>query len=109
MHRPLPRVLPVSKVIRVVFRDGSIWDVAAQPIAENRARYYAEHDGSTTYEKELAYTLGDDYELKDWAFGNMLTAELAKHATCHKPPVPLDFEEGWSDSENSTYNVEETT
>jgi hypothetical protein len=97
----------MAKVIEVVFRDGSIWHVAAQPIAEARARYYAKADESTTYEAELAYTLSSDYELKDWATNNMNADELVKHATCHKPPIPLDFEEGWNDSENSIYNVEE--
>lgn len=88
----------MSRSLRVTMPDGSRWDVPAQVIAENRARYYAEVDPTTTYEEELEFTLSDDYELKDWAAGNMNWSDVVAHARKVSDREPLsasEFQEGW--------------
>ena len=85
-------------VIRVTMRDGSLWDVPALVVAENRAKYYAARDEDTTYEEELSYTLSDHYELMDWAANNMNWEDVAELAVKVKDPAPLtqdDFQNGW--------------
>ncbi len=69
----------VSKFLVVTFSDNSRWKIPAEFIAKDRAAYYAkrdsERDGDDYYDAiykiELAFTLSDKYELRDWASNNM--------------------------------------
>lgn len=66
--------------------DGTIWDIPAEVIAKDRARYYAGRDSSVAnydkaYKKELAFTLSDAREILEWARGDMNWSEVSEHAT----------------------------
>lgn len=51
--------------------NGHVWHVPLQFIAEHRAKYYAERDEDTTFQEEVDFVLGDDYEGIDWMQNNM--------------------------------------
>lgn len=93
------------KFMEARFRDGSVWRVPCTVIAENRAKHYAEQDPSTTYDAEYAFTLDNNFELKDWCFGNMNASDLRQHAIMVEPPKPVDFDDGWNDCDNTTHEV----
>jgi len=91
-----------EKYLRVAMPDGSVWDVPAKIIADNRAKYYAEIDPDTTYEGEFDFTMTDRYELKDWAANNMDWDEVEKYATKaadRRPMTADEFQEGWVNGE----------
>lgn len=91
------------KHIRVTMPDGSEWDVPAQIVAEDRAKYYEKY--GEDYADELRYTLGNNHELIDWAANNMNWSEVCHVAKRHSEPDPVDFQEGWvnGDKEIVTY------
>ena len=76
------------KVLRIN-DSGFVWDVPAEAIAKNRATYYAEGDKDTTYDEEFSFTMGDDYELRDWFFNNMDWDDVADVAKLIATPAPL--------------------
>ena len=80
--------------LRVTMPDGSVWAVPALVIAQNRARYYAK-DNEAEFAKEVAYCMGDDYEIEDWAANNMDWSDVANVALRVKQPE-TDYEEGWA-------------
>lgn len=85
------------KYLELLCEDGSRYRIPAQIIAENRARYYAEKDGGTdTYADELAYTLSSDYELTDWATGNMNWPDVEAVAVKVESAASLDMQEQWN-------------
>ena len=97
----------MKKVMHITFRNGESFDLPCQVIAESRARYYAVKDPDTTYEAELAYTLSSDSELRDWVFNNMNVKDFAGHLVRTSQPQPMDFNEGWNDSDFTTTDIEE--
>jgi len=79
------------KFLRVTMPDGSRWDVPAQVVVDDYRRHY----GGTEPEP-------DDYELKDWAAGNMDWADVVEHARKIADGPALDahdFQEGWVNGE----------
>jgi hypothetical protein len=76
------------KVLRID-DSGFVWEVPAEVIAKNRATYYAENDKDTTYDAEFEFTMGDNYELRDWFFGNMDWDDVKDAAKLVKTPEPL--------------------
>jgi hypothetical protein len=87
------------RVIQAKMPDGSVWHIDARPIAEDRARHYAAKDPSTTYDDEVRFAMGDDYEVIDWARNNMDWDELAPHARMVTPPTPQSYDEQWTEAE----------
>jgi hypothetical protein len=87
------------KYLRITMPDGSKWDVPCEVIAKNRASFYAEKGDS--YQEEFDYTMGIDFELRDWAADNMNWDEVEEFAT--KAPEeqqePVDYQEGWVNGE----------
>lgn len=91
--------------------DGSKWDVPAQIIAENRARYYAKHDSKSDldphgqkkgdepydsiYESELLCGMDDDAELMDWAANNINWSDVEKFASLAEAAKPPNYQYGW--------------
>lgn len=95
------------KELWITMPDGSVWGVPAVLIADNRARYYAEKDADTTYDEEMAFLLGDDFELEDWAANNMNWEDVAEHAYQVKPaPATVDYQEGWVNGEKEVVEVD---
>jgi len=78
----------MAKVLKID-DSGFVWHVPAEVIAKSRATYYAENDKDTTYDEEFEYTMGDDYELWDWFFGNMDWDDVAAVAKLVATPAPL--------------------
>lgn len=93
-------------LVRVTMPDGSVWDIPARPIAEDRARYYAKKDidaGCATdfdavFAKEVAYALEEDdgCEIVDWMRNNMDWP--FDGAAMITPPTPVDYASAWNDS-----------
>ena len=86
----------MEKFLRVTMPDGSLWDVPARVIADNRAKYYAEGDPGE-YEEEFRFTMDDNFELRDWAANNMDWDEVKSYAVkVEEPPQQEpDYQEGW--------------
>lgn len=106
----------MKKYLRVTMPDGSKWDVPAQIIADQRARYYAKHDtvsdidpggqkpGDEPYDSiyavELDYAMKSDYELKDWAANNMNWSDVEESAILVKHAGnEVEYQEGWVNGE----------
>jgi len=95
-----------DKYLRVTMPDGTKWDVPVMVIAENRAKYYAKADdefgGSfkrSLNEDTLPLFKEDDYEIKDWAAGNMDWDDVS-HAAVKVTGTPEpDYQEGWVNGE----------
>jgi hypothetical protein len=75
--------------------DGSIYGCEAKLIADNRARYYAEREAERegadyhrVYAEEMAYALGDDVVLTDWAQDNMDADDIAFTEWVQLKPAP---------------------
>jgi hypothetical protein len=74
------------KVFRI--NDGGfVWEFPAEAVAKNRATYYAEHDKDTTYDEEFRFTMGDEYELRDWFFNNMNWEDVESEARLVETPT----------------------
>lgn len=84
--------------IHITMGDGTVWAVPAHLVAHNRASYYAD-DPDSSYEAEYAFTMGDDYELTDWAAGNMNWEDVAASARKVSDPPPPNFQQGWVNGE----------
>ena len=107
----------MSKQLVVVFSNGEKWAIPAEFIARNRALCLAvEIDGLTPgtaeynaeVKEEIEYALSDDYEIIDWARGNMNWSDLKgaakKIATVEKQ---LDYESEWISTDNDDLSVED--
>ena len=84
-----------EKMLYVQFSDGTIWGIPARIIADIRAKYYAENDSENTeYQAEFDYTMSDDYEIKDWATGNMNWEDVKEHAK-QFGGIEVDYDAEW--------------
>lgn len=85
--------------LQVKMPDGAWWEVPARIVADDRASYYAgkEDPGHQTgvYEDEFDFTMTDDFELEDWAAGNMDWSDVAEHARKVGDQPDADYQEGW--------------
>jgi hypothetical protein len=90
-----------NKYLRVTMPDGSQWDIPAEIVADDRAKYYAKIDTDTTYKEEYEYTLSDDSEIFDWAANNMNWDDVKDHAVkvSEYHMTAADFQEGWVNGE----------
>lgn len=74
---------PAVRWIHIRFPNGDVWRVDAEPIAKNRAEYYAKRESEgivngpdqNSYQRifwdEFHYAIRSDDELRDWMFNNM--------------------------------------
>ena len=85
----------MAKFLRVRFPDGD-WDIPAEVVAKDYAKFYAEEDDETSYEAELAFALGPEgeYALLNWAAGDMNWEDVKAHAVLVKP-LAIDYENEW--------------
>jgi hypothetical protein len=96
----------MRKSIRVTFSNGSVWEIPAPIVAEDRARYYAEKEGKTSEEKarvfkeETEFCLSDNSEILDWAGNNMKWEDVKAHAV-KVEDARVDFEGEWSNAKKS--------
>ena len=102
------------KFLVVEMSDGKQWAVPALLIAKDRAAYYAkldsergEGDYDTIYEGEVDYALSNDYEITDWATGNMDWEDVSAYAIQLEvqPPKP-NYNKDWANSPMSVKEME---
>lgn len=60
----------------------------ASIIAANRANYYADIDGDTSFPEEMEIAMKDDDMLIDWYANNMYFEDIAPYATLTGTPTP---------------------
>ena len=93
---------------RVTMPDGSTWEVPVRLIAENRAEYYVKEFGGDIENSLKIGTLPlfeeDDYEIANWAKGNMDWSDVKEYAIQVKSLEDPDFQEGWV---NGNYEIVE--
>lgn len=98
-------VVDLKLVVRMA--DGSIYEIPALIIAENRAKSYADDNPGNyaeVFEATLKDTLLDHDELVDWAANNMDWADVAEHAKRTRPPKPQGPEDMWCDAEMEVHS-----
>jgi hypothetical protein len=94
-----------EKYLEVIMPDGSKWDIPAKIIAENRAKYYAEHDTDKTSGEEFDKVFKEEVELLlndpdgedviiDWAANNMNWSDVKDFAV-KVSDMEVDYQEGW--------------
>ena len=76
------------------FLDGT-WAVPAEIIAEDRAKLYADKN-TAEYKEEYEYALSSDYELVDWAEGNMNWSDLEPYAVKVSGPKVVNKDDDWT-------------
>lgn len=84
----------------ITMPDGSVWAVPVEHIARNRATFYAHREYGGNVEESLRDDTiplfeSDDYEIEDWAAGNMNWEDVSRFARMVSAPEPPDFQEGW--------------
>jgi len=105
------------KYLIVEMSDKTQWAIPAMLIAKNRADHYATLDPERydrltqdDYEEEIAYAMSDEYEITDWAAGNMDWEDVWRHAIRLKtsPPEP-NYHKDWISAPKSVkeLNLEE--
>ena len=100
------------KYIKVLFSNGEIYHIPASIVAHERATYYANHDigkqktdlpskeWAECFKKERDYTLGDDFEIIDWANNNMNWEDVEKHAILiDSEAKPINKQKEWVNNE----------
>lgn len=104
------------KFLYVKFSDAT-YRIPAEVIADSRAAYFATHDTSETtphdapewqriYAEELEFTLGDEYELADWASNNMNWSDVSGCAVrVVDTPLP-DYNDEWTNAEKNVKDLE---
>jgi hypothetical protein len=89
----------MHKIMTVKMLDGSVWGVSVETIARNRATYYAkEFDGDverSLKEDTVPLFESSEYEIQDWALGNMDWSDFDGHQIKISDALPPDFQEGW--------------
>ncbi len=76
-------------------KDGSIWEIPAEVIAESRASYYSDADEETDFHEEFEFTINDKSELIDWACNNMDWDDVVDRAICIQPPKVSNYRKDW--------------
>ena len=90
----------MPKHIKVTMPDGSQWSVPADVVAADRAKHYAEKDGTGEegYRQEYELAMRDNAELLDWAENNMDWDDVAPYARQVDWPG-VDYYDGWMNGE----------
>jgi len=94
----------IGKMYRVTMEDGSEWEVPVILIACSHAEYYAKVD-EMSFEDALKETSelfeNDEYEVQDWASGNMDWDDVESSARMVKSPSQdVDYRDGWINGES---------
>lgn len=100
----------VIKFILVTQRDGSVWRVPAELVANDKADYYADKEGEEVRVSEFEQMITSPGDLLDWASNNMWWADVKDYARQIHPPTPLsqhDMQEAWTNGEKECIWEEE--
>lgn len=93
------------KFLQATMPDGSIWQIPASFIADQRAQYYAAQEGPQVYEEEFNHALRDDDEITDWAANNMNWEDVQAQASRIAEPSPPDYAAEWLEAELEVVDV----
>lgn len=92
------------KVLRVTMPDGSVWEVPARIVAEDRAKYYSKKR-EENYHEVFKETMDDDFEIKDWASNNMNWDDVKELAKKVQDLPKVDYQEGWVNGEKEVLDI----
>ena len=91
--------MKLPKYMTIEMPDGSKWGVPIEMIARNRAEHYASEFGGdvnrSLEEDTIPLFAGDDYEIQDWAVGNMNWDDFNGHQVKLSDAAAPDFQEAW--------------
>jgi hypothetical protein len=83
--------------------DGSMWELSASIVADNRANYHLDNSPEpdidaefNTYDRIFFETISDEDLLIDWAEGNMTWDEISEFAVKVEDSYDMDYHEGWA-------------
>lgn len=100
----------MPKMLLIDMPDNSVWGIPVEDIARNRAIYYASEFGGDVERSLAEDTLplfeSDDFEIRDWAAGNLDWADIKDRAVLVRPAPPVDYEAGWLNGKMRVENVE---
>lgn len=101
------------KYLVVDMPDGSQWAVPVSLIARSRAEHYRGEFGGdidrSLAEDTMPLFERDDYEIRDWARGEMDWVDVAASARLVQTPAPTDdYEDGWVNGEAEVRDLDET-
>jgi len=67
----------ITKRVYIELEDGRTFSVSAHEVADDRAKFYVDRDGTWSYEEEYKY-VGESHDtLEDWLFANMNWQEMS--------------------------------
>lgn len=92
------------KVIELTFEDGKKWQIPLKFVAEHRANYYQDKDGSN-YDEEVKFVIEDDYEGEDWLKNNMNYEDFKSVLKIIKAE---NEEKDWCNAESEIIEIEQT-
>ena len=102
------------KYLIVEMSDKTQWAIPAMIIAEDKAKYYANHDAEAgygeyddIYKEEIIEAMSDEYEITDWAANNMDWEDVCSHAIQLKVIPPKDYHRDWINAPKSVREMEE--
>jgi len=98
------------KWLEVAFNKGEIYRIPAIFIAEHRAEHYAKREDyleqgmnyQQCFDAEVEFLMSDNFELIDWAGGNMDWVDV-KDVAILVERAETDFVVGWTTAEKRIY------
>lgn len=97
--------------LTIEMSDGRVWAIPTTFIALNRASHYAdEYDGDVTQSMEedtLPLFRVDDYEVRDWASGNMNWDDVKKMAFVIARNSQYDYHSDWVRRQKTVVSAED--
>lgn len=91
--------LKSKNIYAVTMKNGDVYGVPAELIADHYAKYYLREHGEDyqeNYDAMMHWFATDDYEFADWAKGNMDWDDIREKAVLLKrKETKVDFQEGW--------------
>lgn len=94
------------KLLVLVLPSGAEWGIPAEVIAKHRARHYADNDPDTTFDEEFAWTMENEFELRDWAANNMNWEDVREFAREITPAPDPDLNAAWGSVEKDVRKVD---
>ena len=103
-------VLTRTDYLTIEMSDGRVWAIPTTFIALNRASHYAdEFDGNVSRSMEedtLPLFEMDDYEVRDWASGNMDWDDVQQVAFVVARNNPYDYQSDWIRNEKTVRSAD---
>lgn len=85
--------------IEIYMENRDVYGVPLQFVAEHRAKYYAEKDPVTTFEREVQYAMENKYEAIDWLRNNMNWSDFSSVVEKIRSAPVIPPYDAWHDAE----------